>query len=484
MKKINRSPSFSIFLLLFILITSCSKEEKEEAEKVNQPPSCDIMAPVNGLEITKGETIIISVEASDSDGEINEVRFFVDETIIGEVADEPYILNWTTENEALGQHAIKATSIDNNGKSTSDNIDIVLVEHSGEAPIAGFTASPSNGYAPLTVIFSDQSINGPESWYWNFGDGDTSVLQNPSHTYENNGIFKVRLITANGFGADTLEKPACIRVDEAGEVPVAVFQANPSMGFAPLTVSFTDQSINGPDHWSWDFGDGNSSVEQNPEHTYDNIGTYTVSLLASNEFGSNTISMEDLVNVKSPGPGIFFDARDAKSYCTVDIGNQTWMAGNLKYDTTDSWIFDEEPGNEKPFGRLYSWEAAMTACPSGWHLPSDDEWKQLEMFLGMSQYQADGSGFRGSQEGYQMKATSGWDDNGNGSNSSGFKGVPAGCRNYIGNYGELGDEARWWSSTEFNTETAYERRLYFDSRKVYRTNYLKLFGYSVRCVMD
>jgi hypothetical protein len=102
----------------------------------------------------------------------------------------------------------------------------------------------------------------------------------------------------------------------------------------------------------------------------------------------------------------FISCSDGENnYAVVTIGDQTWMAENLNYETSDSWGFFNNGSNCDVYGRLYTWDAAMSACPSGWHLPSDNEWKTLEMFLGMSQSEADDTGWRGSDEGGKLKET-------------------------------------------------------------------------------
>ncbi|MFC1716235.1 PKD domain-containing protein [Candidatus Poribacteria bacterium] len=152
-------------------------------------------------------------------------------------------------------------------------------------PVADFTASPTSGAAPLTVNFTDQSQNNPTSWSWDFGDGATSSQQNPTHTYISGGEYAVSLTTSNIAGSDTETKTNYITVFG---VPVADFSASPTSGAAPLTVDFTDLSQNNPTSWSWDFGDGSTSSQQNPSHTCSSCGEYTVRLTASNIAGSDT----------------------------------------------------------------------------------------------------------------------------------------------------------------------------------------------------
>ena len=183
------------------------------------------------------------------------------------------------------------------------------------------------------------------------------------------------------------------------------------------------------------------------------------------------------------GPGTFTDPRDGQTYNTIEIGSQTWFAENLNYETTNSWWYDNSSANGDIYGRLYTWDAALTACPSGWHLPSDDEWKTLEMQLGMSQSQANATGWRGTDEGEKMKSTSGWYNNGNGTNSSGFSALPGGYRNYNGHFSFVEKRAHFWSSTEHGADAWY-RYLSYYYVGVYRRYSSQGYGFSVRCVKD
>lgn len=117
------------------------------------------------------------------------------------------------------------------------------------------------------------------------------------------------------------------------------------------------------------------------------------------------------------------DERDEESYKTVRIGKQIWFAENLRYKTPTS-IFN--PDNLSViYGRLYSRIEAQTVCPKGWHLPTDGEWNELELFLGMSITDTEKTFWRG-EHGTKMKSTLDWADNGNGTNSSGFNSYPTG----------------------------------------------------------
>lgn len=162
---------------------------------------------------------------------------------------------------------------------------------------AGFTGTPLSGDAPLGVAFTDTSTGSPTSWSWNFGDGSTSSEENPSHTYTRAGVYTVSLTAGNGLSTDTKSVPGYIAVTSAAEPVIANFAAVPRTGTAPLTVSFSDQSRGGPVNWSWSFGDGGTSTEQNPVHTYTRTGSFSVVLTAVNGSYSNTTTQENYITV-------------------------------------------------------------------------------------------------------------------------------------------------------------------------------------------
>jgi uncharacterized protein (TIGR02145 family) len=200
--------------------------------------------------------------------------------------------------------------------------------------------------------------------------------------------------------------------------------------------------------------------------------------------------------------------KDGKSYKVVQIGSQWWMTENLAYlpavsppsegSTTSPYyyVYDYKGTNVTTakatinyitYGVLYNWSAALAACPPGWHLPSDSEWKQLEMALGMTQAEANSVYTRGTDQGAQMKATSGWNNNGNGNNTSGFSGLPGGWRLYDGNFKNIGYAGFWRSSSmdsEYLTDTYMSRSLSYITSKVNRGNNPRDMGLSVRCVKD
>jgi PKD repeat protein len=199
-------------------------------------------------------------------------------------------------------------------RSSSDPLKYAVyvfnVVGSGSPPNAGFTGSPTSGDAPLAVQFTDTSTGSPTSWSWNFGDGGTSTEQNPSHTYDAAGTYSVTLTASNAGGSDTFTRNNYISVAAATPPPAAGFTGSPTSGNAPLAVQFTDTSTGSPTSWSWDFGDGGTSTEQNPSHTYA-AGTFTVKLTAANAGGSNTFTRTDYIQasgVDTTPPETFIDS--------------------------------------------------------------------------------------------------------------------------------------------------------------------------------
>ena len=200
--------------------------------------------------------------------------------------------------------------------------------------------------------------------------------------------------------------------------------------------------------------------------------------------------------------GSFTDTRDKKTYKTVKIGEQTWMAENLNYDAKGSKCYDNKPANCTKYCRLYDWTTAMNIdakfneekwdgsdakhsgiCPSGWHLPSGAEWDTLEVFAGGGHGKA----------GKKLKAKSGWNKtpdnkNSNGTDNYGFSALPGGGGFSDGNFYHAGGRGFWWSTSE-NDIVRYMSHTYEDED--YGPDDVHNIGfdskpdlYSVRCVKD
>jgi len=173
---------------------------------------------------------------------------------------------------------------------------VTIDDGSGTAnnpPTADFSYSATD----LSVSFTDQSSDSDGSivsWSWDFGDGNTSNAQNPSHTYSANGTYAVALTVTDDNGAeDTAAKDVTVSSSTTNNPPMADF----TFTTTNLTANFSDQSTDSDGSiasWSWNFGDGNTSTTQNPGHTYGTDGTYTVTLTVTDDDGESDSASEDV----------------------------------------------------------------------------------------------------------------------------------------------------------------------------------------------
>jgi uncharacterized protein (TIGR02145 family) len=211
--------------------------------------------------------------------------------------------------------------------------------------------------------------------------------------------------------------------------------------------------------------------------------------------------------------GVFIDSRDgAREYEWVRIGSQIWMAENLAYlpSVTPPTVFSyldphyyvynyegvdinsaKLSDYYKTYGVLYNWTAARTACPAGWHLPTDYEWMVLEEsadgLYTISSGQWDRYELRGWDAGIKLRTTSGWNNNGNGTNLSGFSALPGGILSFGDSFIGTGLSGVWWTSSEYDTYKYQAIYRYLVSNYVQKVGRYWLYqnnGLSVRCVMD
>ena len=237
---------------------------------------------------------------------------------------------------------------------------------------------------------------------------------------------------------------------------------------------------------------------------------------------SSDLLNERIKNIQSSMAGGKVTDVDGNVYNTVKIGNQIWMAENLKVEhyadgtaipfvtdtngdgsTDDEWAalgdnntdkamcyyYNNAGGEKDTYVDLYTYATAVNGtpyggtnnvqgvCPDGWHLPSDAEWTELENYISNDGH--------GGTEGAALKTTSGWYQEGNGTDIYGFSALPGGCRHaYNGTFYNVGSSGFWWSATEYDSSYAYYRSLYYLNSDVDRYLYHKSFGLSVRCTRD
>ncbi len=205
--------------------------------------------------------------------------------------------------KTAGIYSVELTVSNSEGKDTILRENLIEVIDSGSISncVADFMAKPESGLAPLTVNFEDLSTGKPASWTWDFGDGDLGKTRNPSHTYRKAGTYTVSLAVSTSCGEETVTKKDLISV-KAGKEVIADFRVNARSGLASFSIDFEDLSSGGPESWAWDFGDGNTSGDQHPTHTYKNPGVYSPSLKVSNSNGSDAITKPELIEVESTSP--------------------------------------------------------------------------------------------------------------------------------------------------------------------------------------
>jgi uncharacterized protein (TIGR02145 family) len=204
--------------------------------------------------------------------------------------------------------------------------------------------------------------------------------------------------------------------------------------------------------------------------------------------------------IPCPGMPTFTDPRDGQTYNTVQIGSQCWMKENLNYQTANSWCYANNATNCTNYGRLYTWSAALTACPPGWHLPSDAEWTQLTNYVVTQGYPNNWNDPNGTGNALkscrQVNSPLGgdcntavhprWDSHSthHGFDEFGFSALPGGLRNTSGSFLRVGNLGYWWSCTEGSSTIAWNRVMGRSYGYVYRYGYYKTDGFSARCLRD
>jgi len=183
--------------------------------------------------------------------------------------------------------------------------------------------------------------------------------------------------------------------------------------------------------------------------------------------------------------GTFTDKRDGKKYKTVKIGGKRWMAENLNYETYDSWCYDNDDSNCERYGRLYDWYMAMTVCPAGWHLSTDQELNALMTATGGD-----------STDDTRLRSKDGWDkptENCNGGecpkwvpgkDEFGYSALPGGYRTPDGDFENAGYYGYWWLAPHGDCDVRLQPIKYYKGKIVERRKYSSNDSYSVRCVQN
>ncbi len=211
---------------------------------------------------------------------------------------------------SFGSHTITSAG-------SSDIFCVTL--HDTASFTANFTTNTTEGAAPLTINFTDQSVGNPTAWAWDFQNDGTidSEIQNPSFIYSDVGTYTVQLTISEGDNSNSVVMSDLIQVHPS--IPVADFSANELSGDSPLTISFNDLSQGTPTAWEWDFQNDGSvdSYEQNPQFTYSDTGTYSVALTVSNVSGSDTELKESYISVRLPNTSFTVKLDGSGDYTSI-----------------------------------------------------------------------------------------------------------------------------------------------------------------------
>ena len=539
-----------VFIVLFLLV-NCKKDEHIRQPKVETGEVTEIMATtakVSGEIIDAGEgideyghcwglTANPAIEDSRTDlGSADETGTFASRLTELEAGLTYHVRAYALSNEVIyGKDKIFTTLSGIAALTTSE-----VTEITATTALSGGTIT-DNGGAAVTVsgiCWSTSSNPTVADYTTSNGTGTGSYTSNLSGLQANTTYY-VRAYATTEYGTGYGNEVFFLTkgLSEVTTAAVSSITDNTAVCGGTVTNDWGFTVTARGVCWSTT---GEPTLESNDGYTIDGSGTgsfisnitglskgttYYVRAYATNSIGTS-YGAEMVFETTRPwecGTSTIADY-DGNEYGTVQIGSQCWMQENLKVthyadgeaiplvEGTSEWdalietdkaycYYDNSTASRDVYGALYTWAAAMDGvassdanpsgvqgvCPDGWHLPGDSEWKQLEMFLGMSQAEADGTGSRGTDEGGKLKenGTTHWvSPNTGATNSSGFTALPGGYRYRYGNFYLMGTTAAFWSSTEASSYHAWARLLYYDNSEVGRYSHSKDYGFSVRCLKD
>jgi uncharacterized protein (TIGR02145 family)/uncharacterized repeat protein (TIGR02543 family) len=340
------------------------------------------------------------------------------------------------------------------------------VTYNGNGTTANVPASVSTD-SGSTITLSEQgsmTISGYNFGGWNTSSGGTGTNYVAGTSYRVTGnvtlyakwtAYPTYTVTYNGNGT-TVNVPAAVSTDSGSTITIS--------GHGSMTRA-------GYNFGGWNTSSGGTGTNYAAGSSYKVTGNVTLYAKWTEIVVTGTT---------------FTDTRDNKTYKSVTIGSQTWMAENLNYQTADSsWCYGGSADSCNKYGRLYTWSAAMQgasssitkpsgvrgACPVGWHLPSRAEWEELVTFVGGS-----------STAGNYLKSTGGWYNNGSWADTYGFSALPGGFRLTDGSFFNAGFYGYWWTATESLSGSAYYRNMNNINDYVYEDYEAKRGGFSVRCL--
>ena len=402
--------------------------------------------------------------------------------------------NPTHSYSSVGNFSVTLTATGEGGEHSHS--ESITIAH--PAPNAGFLINKSTAEPGDTIIFTNTSANAT-SYIWDFGDGNTSTDKNPVHAYASDGVFTITLTATGEGGEDISSKSVTIAYPNA----VAQFTMDKPAAEPGDTIHFTNTSENSISY-SWDFGDGQNSSDENPTHIYTSFDKYTVTLTATGQGTGNSDTKTASVIVYDSE--ISVAGVDGNVYEIVTIGSMVWTTEDLKAvhypdgsaiplvtsnedwaklesnDAGDAYAFyDDEVYSD--FGAVYTWAAAKDVCPEGFRLPDEGDWYDLIVTV------ADRSGDFYVNSGKKLKSTFGWKEGGNGTDDYDFHGKPGVWRESGGYWRAVsqfsrGESVFWWAEGTSDS-TANAHYLHYDNNDLrWSRDTKKSRGFHVRCVKE
>lgn len=437
MKKPHVRPAFlALPVLIAMMFVSCEKEDEE----VVREPSVAILSPSDSASVQINTVVTVRVDPEGFDA-APELVLSVDAVTIQKKTMPPYDFLWDTEGWPLGEHIIRIHP-NVTAPADYDRISLFLIDTilPPAAPVAIISVFPSSGNTDTLFTFDSGTSYDPDGdadsllYRWDFdGDGswDTEFMQEKVflHRYTHPDVYDIMLevIDCDGLSSDTLFR---LPVAHSG-------QANACGGY---------------------------------------------------------------VTVQHGG----------RVYHTVAIGDQCWLRENMDIgvmiqegtepsdnEVIEKYCYEDDSMNCLQYGGLYKWDELMNylplsggrgICPPGWHIPVDEEWKELEAYsdtwYGIGDPVWDENGFRGIDAGKHLKSILGWTGGGYGDNLHDFKALPGGSWRAGSAFSGLGQEARFWTSTHDSGANAFQRLLSGTGEGIHRELHWDEAAFSVRCIKD
>ncbi|MFZ4455417.1 MAG: fibrobacter succinogenes major paralogous domain-containing protein [Bacteroidales bacterium] len=346
--------------------------------------------------------------------------------------------------------------------------------------IAGFTASTAkaiwkNGFRVTGLVLLREG--GKDGWlkpkstnsddFWDTPENTTTTQQQKQGVKQQEAVERQKQLTEQAKAKyNALKNPYTWNVNNRDTVTETSIQALKSLNsyFNNGTITISSVSKGKLNSTASDIS-SNLQLAQG-------WNTLRIALKGDNYNVRDSVKVYYKKAPKDSRFGTFTDPRDGNVYKTVKIGNQVWMAENLRYRASSGcWAYDNDESNAKIYGYLYDWNTAMRVCPPGWHLPTDSEWSYLNKI---------------SSE--ELKATTGWNEykrNINGTNRSGFSAMPGGFRYHNNNgFDNIGVGGFWWSASKRGNYNAYLWYLFLDYNDIKKKDDYIDIAIAIRCIRN